>query len=159
MPCMPFIEYEILSKKCLILSISLSYHLFYHTYVRCKSLQLTDYVSFSFFNCILIVFVCLSLYLSFFWINLILSIMLCNLQFYHTFVRWKPSILSEYISSSFFNCILSVFVCLSLQLSFFSKNLQCYKLSYVILNFNIHMLEDFLQFYRKMAPLPFSITF
>ena len=59
------------------------------------------------------------------------------------------------MSYSFFNNTLVVFVCLSLYLSFcFPKCLQFYKLSYVILNFNVHMLDENLQFYQKMS-IPF----
>ena len=59
-----------------------------------------------------------------------------------------------------FNNTLVVFVCLSLYLSFcFPKDLKFYKLSYVILNFNIHMLDENLQFYKKISLLLFSITF
>ena len=54
-----------------------------------------------------------------------LLVILSNPQFYHTYVRWKSSGLSQNMSSSFFNCILIVFVCLSLYLSFhFQKYIQ-----------------------------------
>ena len=80
----------------------------------------------------------------------ILSIVLCNLQFYPNYVRWKYSILHENVSSPIFNNTLFVFVCLSLYLSFrFPKYLQFYKLSYVILNFNVHMLDENLQYISK----------
>ena len=94
-------------------------------------------VSNSFFNNVIIEFVCLSLYLRFSK-KIFLSIIQCN-QFYHTYVIWKYSVLSEKVSSSFFNCILIVFVCLSFYLSFLFKKILFYKLSYVILNFIMHV--------------------
>ena len=68
--CMLFIVSEMLSQKSSFLSIILCYHPFYHPSVRCNASELTEYVSTSFLNCILIVFVCLSLYPSFFSIYL-----------------------------------------------------------------------------------------
>ena len=117
--------------------------------------------SISLFNYILIVFVCWSLYLSFFPNkSSILSIILCNPQFYHTYVRGKSSVLYEIVSSSFFNNTLVVFVCLILYLTFcFRKYLQLFKLSYIILNFNIHMIDENLLFYQKTSLFLFSITF
>ena len=42
-----------------------------------------------------------------------------------------------------------LFVCLSLYLRFFQKNPQFYQISYVILNFIMHILDETLQFYHK----------
>ena len=50
------------------------------------------------------------------------------------------------------NCICMVNI---RSVVFLQRNLQFYKFSYVILNFIIHMLEENLQFYRKMSLLPF----
>ena len=148
-------------KKTSILSFTLCNPQFCHAYFRWKSSVLSENITTSLFNYILIVFLCRSLYLSIFPNkSSILSIILCNPQFYHTYVRWKSSVLYKIVSSSFFNNTLVVFVCLSLYLSFcFPKYLQFYKLSYVILNFNIHMLDENLQFYQKMSLFLFSITF
>ena len=51
----------------------------------------------------------------------VLSVFLCNSQFY-TSVRWKSSVLSENVSSYFFNCILIVFYAYHcIWVSFFKK--------------------------------------
>ena len=159
--CMPIILCEIFPRKSSILSVILCNLKFYHAYFRWKSSVLSENVSTSLFNYILIVFVCRSLYLGFFPNKCsVLSIIFCNPQFYHTYVRWKSSVLYENVSSPFFNNILGVFVCLSLYLSFcFPKYLQLYTFSYVILNFNIHMLEKNLQFYQQLSLFIFSISF
>ena len=89
----------------------------------------------------------------------IVSIILCNPQFYHTSVRWKYSVPFKNVSSSCFNNTLVVFLCLSICPGFcFPKYLQFYKLSYVILNFNIHMLDENLQLYQKISPLLFQLN-
>ena len=150
----------VFSKISKILSFILCNPQFYHAYIRWKISIPSENVSTSLFNYILIVFVCRSLYLSIFPNkSSILSIILCNPQFYHTYVRWKSSVLYKNVSSSFFNNTLVVFVCLSLYLSFcFPKYLQFYKLSHVILNFNIHMLDENFQFNQQMSLFLFSIT-
>ena len=103
-----------------------------------------------------IVFVIRSLHLSIFLNKFQFFIFLCYSQFYHTYYRWKSSVLYKNVSSSFFDTTLVVFVCLSLYLSFgFPKYLQFYKLSYVIFNFNMYMLDENLQFYQKMSPFLF----
>ena len=86
----------------------------------------------------------------------ILSIILCNLQFYDECVRRKFSVLLDNISSSFCKYILIVFVSLQFYVSFFSKNsiLLYLKFSSIL----SHMLEENLQFYRKISALLFSIT-
>ena len=87
---MPIIVSRLFPRIFSILSAILYNPQFYHTYVRWKSSILSENVSSSFFNRILIVFVCPSLYLSFlFQKNLVLKIILCYPQFYHTYVRWK----------------------------------------------------------------------
>ena len=111
------------------------------------------------FNYVIILFVCLSLYLFFPKISSILSIIICNPQFYHTYVRLKSAVLPENISTSFFNYILIIFGCLLVYLRFFSKKSQFYQLSDVILNFIVHLLDNYLQFYQKISPLTFSIMF
>ena len=138
-------------KKSSILSGILCNPQFYHTYIRWKSSVLSENVSTSFFNYILIVFVCWSSYLIFSNKSSILSIILCNPQFYHAYVRWKYSVLYKIFSSSYSNNTLVVFVCLSLYLTFCFPKYQFYKLCYIILNFNIHMLDDNLWFYQKTS--------
>ena len=59
-------------------------------------------------------------------------------SFDHTYVIWKPSALFEKVSSSSFNYILNIFVCLSVYLRFAKQILLLW---YVILNFMIHMLD------------------
>ena len=96
--------------------------LFYHTYVRLKSSVLSENVSNSFFRCILIAYLWLSLYLSVFSKKCkFISVILCNPHFYHAYFTWKSSVLSENISTSLFNCLLIVFVCRSLYLSVFTN--------------------------------------
>ena len=64
----------------------------------------------------------------------ILLVILSNPQFYHTYVRWKFSVLSQNMSSSFFNCI-----CMPIFVSEFSFS-KIFKFKiYVILNFIIHV--------------------
>ncbi len=93
--CMPFIVSEILSKTSSIFQYSYVIHFIICKLWRCKSSELAEYVFTSFFNFILIVFVCLSLTLSFFLNKYsILLIILCNPQSYHTYIRWKSSVLS-----------------------------------------------------------------
>ena len=67
---------------------------------------------------------------------------------YHMYVIWKCSVLYENVFTSYFNYILNVFVCLSLYV-FFSRKSSIFKLSYVILNFIIHMIEENFHFKRK----------
>ena len=125
-----------------------------------KSLQFfSENLSPFFLTYILILFVCLSLYLRFYQkMSSILSIILCNPQFYHTYVRWKSTVLSENVSSSFFDCILFVFLCFSLHLSLFQKTLNF--INYLELSSIFsYMLEENLQFYRKISPLLFKNTF
>ena len=135
------------------------YPQFYHIYDRSNFSILNENVSSSLLDYILIGFVWLPLYLwklaqkfsifKFFPMNFP-YLKICSM---------KSSVLAENVSTSLFNCILIVFVCLSLYLRFFQKNLQFYELSYVILNFIIHMLEENIIFHRKMSPLLFTITF
>ena len=99
-------------------------------------------------NCI---YICLSLYLRLFF-KIQFYKLCCYPDTYHTNNIWKSSVLYENVSSSLFNNTLVLFLCLSLYLSFCCPNcLQFYKLSYVILNFNIHMFDENLQFYQKMS--------
>ena len=58
-------------------------------------------------------------------------------------------------STSFFNYILIVFVCLSLYQRFYQENLQFNKISFVILRFIMHILDKNIQFYNKMSLLLF----
>ena len=53
--------------------------------------------------------------------------------------------------------VIVLFVCLSLYLRCFSKNLQFYQLSYVILNFMIHMLDKNFSSTRKYLHFPFQL--
>ena len=88
--------------------------------------------------------------------SLILSIILCNPQFYHIYVRGKSLDLYANVSPFFFNNTLVVLVCLSLYLSFyFPKYLQFYKLIFVILNFNIHMLDENFHFFSENISISF----
>ena len=140
--CMPIIVSECFPNKSSILSVIICKPQFFYIYFRLKSSVLSENISTSIFNHILIIFVCLSLYLSFFKKSSILLVMLCNPQIYYTYFRGKSSDLYKNYSSSFFNNTLLVLVCLSLYLSFsLPKYLQFYKLFYVILHFNIHMLD------------------
>ena len=129
--CMPITVSDFFQKKSSILSIIICNPQFYHTYVRWKSSVLPENIYTSFFNYILIIFGCLSLYLRF-WKKIFNFISYPMIQqFYHTHVRWKSSVHYKNVSSSFFNNTLVVFFCLSLYLSFcFSKYLQFYKLCY-----------------------------
>ena len=81
----------------------------------------------------------------------ILLVIICNAKFYHAHVRWKSSVLSENVSTSFqlySNCIgMSIIV---YEFSF-SKNLHFKKFSYVILNFIIHMLDENLVLYKNVS--------
>ena len=142
--CMPIIVSEFFPKKSSILSVILCNPQFYDTYVRLKSSVLPENISTSLFNYLIILFVCLSLYLSFFLKkkSKILSVILCNPLFYHAYFRWQCSVLSENISTSLFNYILTVFVCRSLYLSIFPINLQFYQLSYVIFIFMPIIVSD-----------------
>ena len=119
-----------------------------------QNLQNIFHVPFQLYS---IVFVCLSQYLWFF-LNKssILSVILCNPPFYHTYVRGKSSVLSECLHFLFQLCVI-VFVCLSLYLRCFKENLKFFQLSYVILNFIIHMLDENLQFIQKCLHILFQL--
>ena len=91
------------------------------------------------FNHVITMFVCLSLYLCFFKKNSILYHIVCNPQFNHADFRWKYSVISYNVSTFPFNWILILFLCLSLDFRFFSKNLQFYTL-FPVINFIIHIL-------------------
>ena len=117
---MPIIISVSFSRKSKILSVVLYNPQFYHEYFRWTSSVLSENISTSLFNCLLIVFVCRSLYLSVFTNkSSILSIISCNPQFSHTYVRWRSSVLYINVSSSFFNNTVVVFVCLSCIWGFF----------------------------------------
>ena len=69
------------------------------------------------------------------------------------------------IFGSLQKCVLFLFqqysscICMPILVSefWFSKNLEFYKLSYVIFNFNIHMLDENLLFYQKMSQFLFKL--
>ena len=145
----------VFSKTSSISWINLSYPQFYHTYVRGKY-QFYRKMSPLLFA---IIFVCVPLYLwkfpqkfSIFKFFLWISLIWCE-------TCYMKSVLSENVSTSFFNYVIIVFVCLSLYMRVFIENLQFYQISYVILNFIIDMLDENLWFYEKMSFLPFSLEF
>ena len=91
---MPIIVPEIFLRKSSFLSLFLCSNQLYHTYVRGKSLVLSENVSFFFLNCILIVFVNLPMYLRIFAKqSSIFKIILSFLQFDHIYIRGKSSVL------------------------------------------------------------------
>ena len=77
-------------------------------------------------------------------LNFIIHMLDKNLQFYQK--------ISPLPFQMYSKCICRLIIAYAF---FFSKNLQFYKLSYAILNFIIHMLEENLQFYKEMFPLLF----
>ena len=94
----------------------------------------------------------------FFWIKLQFYNILSNPQFFNTYVRWKSSDLSENVSCSFFNCILIVFVCLSLHLWFFKKifySIYSFKVSSI----STEMWCKNLQFIRKCLHFFFKLHY
>ena len=135
---------SIFPSKSSILSIILCSPQIYHTYITWKSSLLYKNISISFFNYILIVLICLSMFLRFFKkvFNFINYVMVSS--FYHTYIQFYKlchvilifiiHILDE--NSQFymkmfpclFGYILIVFLCLSLYLSFAQINLQFYQL-------------------------------
>ena len=79
---------------------------------------------------------------------------------FHNFIRYvmqNSSDLSENIFTSFFNYVIIVFGFLLLYVRFFKENHQFYQLSFVILDFIIHMFDENLQFYHKMCPVTFQL--
>ena len=126
---MCIIESEFFSQKNLQFYKLSCYPQFYHIYDRSNFSILNENVSSSLLDYILIGFVWLPLYLwklaqkfsifKFFPMNFP----------YLKICYMKSSVLAENVSTSLFNCILIVFVCLSLYLRFFQKNLQFYELS------------------------------
>ena len=116
-------------KKSSIYSVIICNAQFYDTYVRRKSSVLPENISTSLCNYIQIIFGCL-LFWVFFKISKISSVFLSNPQFYHAYLRWKASVLSEYISTSPFNYIPIVFVCRSLFLSIFLNKISILSISW-----------------------------
>ena len=52
----------------------------------------------------------------------------------------------------------SNYICMAIiAIEFFQKSLQFYTLSYVILKFIIHMLDENLDYFTKMSPFPFQL--
>ena len=132
--------------------------LYYIIHVIWKYSDSSENVSSSFFDYILNIFICLLLYLSLFQKNLqYYQLTYVILQFIIQ-MFYENLVLSENISTSFFIYILIAFVCLSFHLSF-SNNFLYYQLSYVILNFITHRLDENMQYYPKISWLPFSIIF
>ena len=70
---------------------------------------------------VVILFVCLSFYLSFFQKYLVLSVIICNPQLYHTYVRFKSSLLQENLHFLF--QLYSNFICMCIIVSEFLKKI------------------------------------
>ena len=109
------------------------------------------------FKCILIVFVCLSLYPSFF-LNKssFFSINLCYPQFYLTYVRGISSVLWENVSTSFFNYILIIFVWAPLYLWKLPQKSSIFKFFLWISLFLWNMLYRIFSFVRKCLHFIFN---
>ena len=91
------------------------------------------------------------------WKSSILSVILCNPQFYHTCVRWKSSVLSENVSTSFqlySNCI-----CIPIIVSEIFLRKSSILLVILCNPQFFHTFVENLQFYDKMSNLTFSIVF
>ena len=70
-------------------------------------------------------------------------------SFYHKYVIWKSSVFYDNVSTSPFKYILNIFVCISLYLCFFFKNIFNFINYLGTLNFIIDILEKNLRFLNK----------
>ena len=89
----------------------------------------------------------------------ILSVIICNCQFYDTCLNKIFTSTRKYLYFPLQLCDNSIWMPIIVSECFFQKNLKFYQLSYVILNFIMLILDQNLQFYQKISPLPFSIIF
>ena len=108
---------------------------------------------------VIVLFVCLSLYLRCFSKNLQfyqLSYVILNFMIHMLDKNFSST--RKYLHFPFQLCDNSIWMPIIISDSF-QENLKFYQLYYIILNFIMNILDEHLQFYQKISPLPFSIVF